>query len=123
MPTLAIQLRAASKDRLLVVFFLLSVLVFTADVALLLWKIPAIGAEQNVIALHYNVFFGVDRTGSWQMAFVAPLVGAIVILVNAVLAVRLHAAERFVARACAVNAILVNGFLVAGSLFLILANL
>jgi hypothetical protein len=123
MPTLAIQLRAASKDRLLVVFFLLAIFVFALDVALLLWKIPAIGAAQDVIALHYNVFFGVDRTGSWKIAFLAPVVGAVVIAVNSVMAVKLHASERFVARACAVNAILVNAFLVAGSLFLILANL
>ncbi len=38
------------------------------------------------IILHYNVYFGVDIIGGWWQAYFLPFTGAVILLVNAVLA-------------------------------------
>lgn len=38
------------------------------------------------IILHYNVYFGVDMTGNWKMAFVMPSIGLALFLINGLLA-------------------------------------
>jgi hypothetical protein len=38
------------------------------------------------IILHYNVYFGVDLIGSWWQIFMLPLMGALILVVNAFLA-------------------------------------
>lgn len=37
------------------------------------------------IVLHYNVYFGVDVIGAWWQVYFLPLVGLVILLVNAVL--------------------------------------
>ena len=39
------------------------------------------------IILHYNVYFGVDSIGDWRQAFLLPIIGIILFILNAVLAV------------------------------------
>ena len=37
------------------------------------------------IILHYNVYFGVDVIGDWWQVYLMPLVGLLILLVNAIL--------------------------------------
>lgn len=123
MPSYAVQFRSAMKDRSLVLVFLFAALMLAANVGLLLWKLPGIGAEQGVIALHYNVFFGVDRVGAWQSVFLIPALAGGFLLVNFVSAVLIHANERFVSKALALHTLVVNFLLALASLFVLLANI
>ncbi len=38
------------------------------------------------IILHYNVYFGVDAMGDWHRVFLLPIIGVIILALNAVLA-------------------------------------
>lgn len=123
MPTYAIQFRSALKDRLFVGLLIAAVLALMLDVGLLAWRLPSIGASQPVLALHYNVFFGVDQVGDWRMAFFMPTLGAFFVIANFLVAVRLHAHERFVSRVMLGTAFAANVVLAIAALFVILANL
>ncbi|MFA7319355.1 MAG: hypothetical protein WC022_02040 [Parcubacteria group bacterium] len=38
------------------------------------------------IILHYNVYFGVDSMGDWKRVFILPIIGVIILVLNAWLA-------------------------------------
>lgn len=42
------------------------------------------------IILHYNVYFGVDSMGDWRRIFILPVIGIILFVFNAVLAIYFH---------------------------------
>jgi hypothetical protein len=51
---------------------------------IILWRF--IRPVDSSIILHYNVYFGVDMTGDWKNAFILPLIGLIIFLINLILA-------------------------------------
>lgn len=69
-----------TPDRLLFIFLLVSILLCAASFGLILWKIPP---TENTVFLHYNVYFGVDRTGNWRDIFWLPGSGAAILVLNA----------------------------------------
>src|SRR5512135_1766115 len=63
---------------------LLSAVFVIVMVALPLWRLYPTGAEGQFIALHYNVYLGIDRFGPWYFIFSIPLLGASLFLLNLV---------------------------------------
>lgn len=62
--------------------------------ALALWFVIPRLETSPFFALHYTVYFGVDRIGPpWGLLRV-PLLGLVLLAVNAAVAVRLHRSER-----------------------------
>jgi hypothetical protein len=54
--------------------------------AFLYLEFSPFGNSEDVLPLHYNIYFGVDLVGAWSRIFVLPLVGAIFIVVNFLIA-------------------------------------
>ncbi|HLD17994.1 MAG TPA: hypothetical protein VJB99_02865 [Patescibacteria group bacterium] len=75
------------------------------------------------IPLHYNVFLGVDRFGPAIEALFLPLFGAVILLADMFVAIRLVQREPFAARAAALFSVLVNAVLLVAMGFLVLLNL
>lgn len=66
-------------ERVLLILSVVSLACVVASWVLLLWKIPY---TENTIYLHYNVFFGVDLTGSWYQLLWLPGSGTAIWLFN-----------------------------------------
>lgn len=47
-----------------------------------LWILLKMGFRNELIPLHYNTIFGVDRYGPWQYAFVYPVMVIVVTVIN-----------------------------------------
>jgi hypothetical protein len=56
-----------------------SLVCVVATWALLLWKIPY---SEDIVYLHYNVFYGVDLTGAWSQLLWLPGTATAIWLVN-----------------------------------------
>ncbi|MEI7741526.1 MAG: hypothetical protein WCJ29_03410 [bacterium] len=123
MSTFAIHIRASVKDRLLVTSFVAALVVFVVNAFLVAWKMGGIGAEQSNVALHYSIFFGVDRVGDWKQVFYLPILGGLSLAVNFALAIAMYSSERFVSHALGVISLLVNLLLIIGTVFVIITNM
>lgn len=67
-----------------IVLFGITFFLNIASWALVLWKIPY---TTEPIFLHYNIYFGIDLTGSWWKIFTTPILGIAIIIINTLLAI------------------------------------
>lgn len=70
------------KERLIVWTTSLSVFFLIATIVLPIWRILPLGAESPFIALHYNIYLGVDRFGPIWNIFFLPALGLFFLLLN-----------------------------------------
>jgi hypothetical protein len=47
-------------------------------------------AQQSVVIIHYNVYFGIDLIGVWWQIFIIPTIGLLFTLINTTLAYFLY---------------------------------
>jgi len=66
----------------------LKILIASLLINLIIWVVlfVRIKPTQFPIVLHYNIYFGTDLLGHWQQVFALPLIGLIIISINAFLA-------------------------------------
>lgn len=75
------------------------------------------------IILHYNVYFGVDRTGSWPESFLMPGIGLALFLLNFYLAFFFYKnKERVASYVILLASLMVQLSLIIGSISVILIN-
>ena len=75
------------------------------------------------IILHYNVYFGVDRTGSWPESFLMPAIGLFLILINLYLAFFFYSSkERVASYVILLASLMVQLSLIISSISVILIN-
>ena len=66
----------------------ISALFLIATTLLPVWRILPLAAEAPFIALHYNIYLGVDRFGSVYRIFFLPALGTFFLLVNLLIQAR-----------------------------------
>ena len=69
-------------------FFIRLYFIALLGLNLLIWLIAYFinaSVSQDLVVLHYNIDFGVDLIGSVRRIYIIPLLGLIIILVNAIL--------------------------------------
>ncbi len=93
------------------------------SVGLLLWRLFPDMYGKEVIPLHYNIHYGVDWTGVWWQIFVYPAAGALLCVVNAVVALLLAKREPMLARVVLVSTVVLTGFLFLSTIFVVLMNI
>lgn len=69
-----------------------------------------IAPQEQHIALHYNIYFGIDLVGPWWYLILLPIAGVATLLVNLFLSVILLKREKVLAYFLTVTSILVQGF-------------
>ena len=75
------------------------------------------------IILHYNVYFGVDLIGDYRQAYILPLIGIILLVVNLLLAIYFYAQkERIASYILMIAALMIQLGLIVGSTGVILIN-
>ncbi|MDD5032455.1 MAG: hypothetical protein PHR36_05485 [Patescibacteria group bacterium] len=69
-------------------FFIRLYFIVLLGINLLIWLAAYfinVSVSQDLVVLHYNIDFGVDLIGSVKRVYIIPLLGLIIVLVNAVL--------------------------------------
>ena len=74
------------KDRFFQIVLGASLLINLAIWAFLYFKFSPLGSSENILPLHYNIYFGIDFVGEWKKVFVIPLVGIFFITINFLIA-------------------------------------
>lgn len=79
--------------------------------------------QNNIpIVLHYNVDWGVDYLGEVKSIFVLPLVGAIIMVINGFLALKIWKKNRFLSYFLTAITLMIQCFLVIGGIALYMIN-
>lgn len=74
------------RDKFFQIALGLSLIINAGIWAFLYLKFSPLGGSENVLPLHYNIYFGVDLIGEWSRVFIMPLVGVIFIVINFLIA-------------------------------------
>jgi hypothetical protein len=70
------------RDRFFQIVLGASLLINLAIWVFLYFKFAPLGSSENILPLHYNIYFGIDFVGEWKKVFVIPLVGIFFITIN-----------------------------------------
>lgn len=62
----------------------MSLFLLLVTFALPIWRVLPLASDEPFIALHYNIYLGVDRLGSVWQIFYIPLLGLFFLLLNTV---------------------------------------
>ncbi len=79
--------------------------------------------ETNQIALHYNVYFGIDSVGPWYLALIIPLLGLFIIILNNLLAYIFYLQEKLISHFLIFSQTVLQVILFAAGIFVILLNI
>lgn len=104
------------------VFFVnigLSVFFHLAAWVLLSWYIKP---QSELIVLHYSVYYGVDRVGTWSEAYLLPVFGLFLLLLNTGLALFFIDRHRLLSWFFLVCTTLFELFLLVGTIVIIVSN-
>ena len=75
------------SDRLIQINLLLSLILVVASFVLIFLKIKP---TNTTIPLHYNIYFGIDYMDVWYKAYGLPVFGALIYIINSVLALMVY---------------------------------
>lgn len=78
--------------------------------------------SQDLVALHYNIDFGVNLIGSVKRIYLIPFLGLIIALLNLILTNSLYRQDRFAVHLLLAAALLANLFLLTATASLYLIN-
>ncbi|OGY83771.1 MAG: hypothetical protein A3F54_05325 [Candidatus Kerfeldbacteria bacterium RIFCSPHIGHO2_12_FULL_48_17] len=97
---------------------------FALVLNLLLWaffvyKFPP---QEEPLVLHYNIYFGIDLIGPWWQIFFLPATGAVIWLVNILLAAFFYSRDRFLAAILVSTSLLIQIILTVSAVFITLIN-
>src|SRR4030042_5829024 len=84
--------------------------VLAALVSLAMWVTIWMIVEptDQLVIIHYNIYFGVDEIGNWKSIFLMPALSTAILFVNAVLSRFFYYKERLVSYLFAAMALLVQ---------------
>jgi hypothetical protein len=122
----ALKNSPARRNKFIILANVLALIINIGLWFFLYWQLKKIiqaNPEFTTIPLHYNVFFGIDQFGKWYKAFILPLVGSVIFIVNFILAIFIYSKKSLASYFLAVASLLVQITLAASSLFIIMINL
>ncbi len=100
----------------------LSILFLAATIALPVWRILPLAAETPFIALHYNIYLGVDRLGSIYQIFFLPALGTFFLLLNLLIQARSYRTQKTLALFFAAATPCVEFILLVAMVLIVLIN-
>ncbi len=100
----------------------ISVLLLVATVLVPVWRILPIASGSPFIALHYNIYLGVDRFGPVYRIFFLPALGAFFLLVNLLIQARSFRTQKMLALFFAAATPCVQFILFVAMVLIVLTN-
>lgn len=102
---------------------LASFLIFLAMLALPIWRVVPLASTKPFIPLHYNIYFGVDRFGPWEQAFVIPALGLLFWFISAIMQTIFFRKEKLLVRFFAMSTVFIELIFLVAIILLILLNI
>lgn len=102
---------------------ILAFLFCVLDIILPILRIAPLHIARPFIPLHYNIYFGVDKFGSWIQIFSVPLLGFCLLLLNLIVQTIIFRREKFLAFMIAVATVLIECILLCAMVLIVLLNL
>lgn len=102
---------------------ILSLVFLGLATALPLWKIVPLASSRPYIPLHYNIYLGVDRLGSWNQIFFLPILGMGLFIFNLILQTLAFQKEKLLATMLAIATVLIEALLFFAMVLIVLLNL
>ncbi len=102
---------------------ILSSLFIVLSIALILWKLAPMAEGGRLVALHYNVLFGVDLLGAWYQALALPGIGLVIFVANMLFARQVWEKEHLLSLLFAAGTIVAELTLFVAVVFITLLNL
>ncbi len=102
---------------------IISLLLVALSTMLIFWKLAPLGVDGRLLALHYNVFFGVDLLGSWYQALALPGLGLVMFFANMLFARQVWEREHLLSFLFATGTIIAELALFVAVVFITLLNL
>jgi len=116
-----IHLRVFLRDRFVLLSLILS-LFFNLLISLLLFvKIPH--SVDELVVLHYNIYFSIDLIGVWWRIFLVPLAGLAILFINFLLSYIIYKQNRVISYFLTGGVVMTHLLLLIASLTLIYINL
>jgi hypothetical protein len=103
--------------------FVLAFFFLALDIALPIWRIVPLAESRPYIPLHYNIYLGVDRLGSWYQIFVIPAIGLGLFLFHLVLQTIAFRKEKLLAVMVAIATVVLEFLLLVAMALIVLLNL
>lgn len=104
--------------------YVVFILLFSALLNLINWAyllLNRIGGDYPVI-LHYNLFFGVDFLGDYNLVFLVPFSGVLVFILNSLLGHVFYKGEKLAAYMLTINIFIMQCFLLLASYLIVAVN-
>ncbi|MBI4280668.1 hypothetical protein HY628_00545 [Candidatus Uhrbacteria bacterium] len=79
--------------------------------------------DREVVALHYNIYFGIDLVGPWQGIFLPAVIGLAAFLLNLLGILLLYDRKRILAYLLAGGTVFLQALLLVASIFIVLLNI
>jgi hypothetical protein len=99
-----------------------SLFLLTITFVLPIWRLLPLAKQSPFIALHYNIYFGVDRFGEISQIFFLPAVGLVFLLVNVVIEAWTFRSQKMLALSFAVATPLLQLILLFAMGLIVLMN-
>jgi hypothetical protein len=80
-------------------------------------------SDSGQIALHYNIYFGIDSIGSWYQVLVIPLLGLFIIIFNNILGYIFYIQDKIISHLLIFSQTALQLILFAAGMFVILLNI
>lgn len=108
------------KDKIIWIFGLLSL-----ALNLFLWllfyiKIPR---AEEIIPLHYNIYFGIDRVGEWFEIFIYPFTAFVIFLINFFLSYLIYKKEKFLSHLLSIASTVVGLVILGAGILVLMINI
>jgi hypothetical protein len=97
-----------------------SLLLFVATTFLPLWRVLPLAEQSPFIALHYNIYLGVDRFGPVWHIFFIPAISLFFLCLNTLIQARSYRSQKTLTFFFAVANPLIQGILLVAMLLIIL---
>ena len=108
------------RDPIIRINFLFS---FLANLSLWLILIGQAKNFDELISLHYNIYFGIDLVGYWYQIFLLPILGLGFFIINFMIASIIYNREKILSYFLAGTSSFVQIILTTSAIFIILINL
>jgi len=91
---------------------------------LAMWFLPIVPLAElkPFLPLHYNVYMGIDRFGPWYGAFVIPVLGTFLWIINSIFEALFFQKARVLSSFFAFGTVVTEGVLLVSLIFMILLN-
>lgn len=80
-------------------------------------------SESGQIALHYNIYFGIDSIGPWYKVFILPTLGLFIIIFNNLLGYAFYLQEKILSYFLIFSQTILQIILFIAGIFIILLNI